>query len=171
MSDSDKPAPNQTIQLDALDPAEAERLVASPSSPPSEGAHVRRKTPPPLPPSALVANPPGDGAEGSAADGAEGAGALEAGAPVAAVSRAPRAPSVAPAAPRSSAQKAGMAVAFVVLVVGAIAGGLYVGGSARGKMSKSESAAATPSAAAPAPSASDNVLMLPTIEMGSTKQQ
>ena len=68
-----------------------------------------------------------------------------------------------------------MAVAFVVLVVGAIAGGLYVGGNARGKMAKSEPAAAPPSPA-PAPSASggsgsDNVLMLPTIEMGSTKQQ
>ena len=164
MSDSDKPAPpNQTIQLDALDPAEAEKLVASPSSPPSEGAHVRRKTPPPLPPSALP-----NAAEGAEASG--GAGASDAGAPVAAMSRAPRALSVPPPAPRSPAQKAGMAVAFVVLVVGAIAGGLYVGGSARGKMSKSESAAAVPSAA-PAPSASDNVLMLPTIEMGSTKQQ
>jgi hypothetical protein len=163
MSDSDKPAPpNQTIQLDALDPAEAEKLLASPSSPPSEGAHVRRVTPPPLPPSAFVPAP---------AEGAEGGGAPEAAAPVAATSRAPRAVSVVPAPPRSPAQKAGMAVAFVVLVVGAIAGGLYVGGSARGKM-KSESAAAVPSAAPPASaSASDNVLMLPTIEMGSTKQQ
>ncbi|MGH7437089.1 MAG: preprotein translocase subunit SecG, partial [Polyangiaceae bacterium] len=64
MSDPEKPAPppNQTIQLDALDPAEAEKLVgSSPSSlPPGEGPHVRRKTPPPLPPSALVSTPPPD---------------------------------------------------------------------------------------------------------------
>jgi hypothetical protein len=141
MSDSEKPAPaNQTIQIDALDSSEALSVTgAGPSeaSPGDEHAAGRRKTPPPLPPSALVSNPPPS--------------------PQVMTSRPPSAP---PPAPRSMGQKVAIGAAFVVLVAGAIAGGLAVGGQARGKL-----AAPAASSAAPSPSASEQVLTLPTIEM------
>lgn len=141
MSDSDKPAPaNQTIQIDALDSSEALSVTgAGPSeaSPGEDPALGRRKTPPPLPPSAFTSTPPP--------------------APQAMTSRAPSAP---PPAPRSMGQKVAIGAVFVALVAGAIAGGLAVGGQARGKL-----AAPAASSAAPATSASEQVLTLPTIEM------
>jgi hypothetical protein len=145
MPDSDKPAPNQTIQLDALDPVEAEKITVGPrpSAPPSEGAPSRRKIPPPLPASALVSNPPEPE-------------------PPAYVSRAPSAPPP----PEKSTPKAAVIAVFAVLVVAAIAGGIYVGNSARSHLAPQAATRAT-AAIAPAASASDSVLMLPTIEMSS----
>jgi hypothetical protein len=155
MPDSDKPAANKTIQLDALDEAEAAALVQqrTSSAPPAAPTPSRRVTPPPLPPSAFVSNPP------PAVDVP----------PLDAPPFVSRAPTMPP--PRTSAQKAIMAATFIAIVAGAIAGGLYVGGSARGHLASPAASASGASGAAPpaapASSASDNVLMLPTIEMGS----
>jgi hypothetical protein len=158
MPDSDKPAPNQTIQLDALDPAEAEKIVGAggPSVPPGDGAPSRRKTPPPLPPTAFVSNPPSQDGSHERADGRPSA------APAAFTSRAP---SIVPAPPLSPAKKAAIGVALAVVIGGAIAGGLAVGGNARSHMAPAASGGGA--SAGPAPSASDSVLVLPTIEMSS----
>ena len=58
-----------------------------------------------------------------------------------------------------------MAALFVVIIAGAIAGGLAVGSQARGKLATPAASSAAPGTLSP--SASDNVLVLPTIEMSS----
>ncbi len=145
MADSDKPAPaNQTIQLDALDASEAlkvtEGVGVSSSGSTGEGVPSRRPTPPPLPPSAFVSNPPPT--------------------PAVMTSRAPTLPP-----PRPLGQKVALVALFVVIIAGAIAGGLAVGSQARGKLATPAASSAAPGTLSP--SASDNVLVLPTIEMSS----
>lgn len=142
MSESEKPRPNpdSTIELERVDPS-------GPSLPAEETdapARSTRKTPPPLPAFAQQPSLP----------------------PIPAL---PALPSMQPApAPRSTAKTAGYIAMVIALVAVAIIAGRSVGNRSRALQaapSPKSTASAAVSTGVPTPSASDSILMVPTIEM------
>jgi hypothetical protein len=140
MKKPEEPNPSATIQLDLRDLKLEDPNAAEASSPRS------RATPPPLPPSALSPTPP------PASYGP---------APAA------YAPPPAPSAPRaaSSSRTVVYGALFLVLLAGAIFGGVKVGSALRAAPAASRD---VPPAPGPAPAASDtpvvNVVSIPTVE-------
>lgn len=144
--------PNATIQIDKIDAlelvqleeaAEARAEEARPSLPVS-----RRTAPPPLP----VSSPPASASPDPA------------GVPGVAASLAPGArKSTVP--PGSSSRLAVYGVVFVVLLAGAIFGGLFAGRLIRGTPPPAQAAAAAPAPPAAAPTGSAAPLNIPEVEI------